>query len=295
MCTVPTVIHVSPHPDDESIAAPCTLLALRDADWQVINFSVGFGRADQQERRRAELLAALEIAGFEHRESSAMAGISRGDNLNRAYRTLSDELRTLIAETGAELVVGPHPRDGHHGHATVARAIRHAAWTVKTPVTWWMWSVWADLPRPTLIVDCDPRHLQISLDMLDQHAGENRRSDYRDMHLPIRHVNAIRGVEKALGFGATPDDRMRAITHAELLTEVRSEGRRWMIGATRVLDPMNTATTWTPLDDLAILSATRLRPFYRPFVLSALPRFDFPLRPFTVGPLPDRGAAEHRP
>ncbi|MGD9526170.1 MAG: PIG-L deacetylase family protein, partial [Pseudonocardia sp.] len=207
-----TVLHVSPHPDDESIAAPCTLLTLRDAGWRVVNFAVSMGRPEQAERRRAELRGALELAGFEHREPTAPIGISRGDQHGRACRALIPQIRNVIEETGAELIVGPHPRDSHHGHATVARAVREVVWQAGGSLTWWMWSVWADLPHPTLIVNCDPKHLQLSREMLDQHVGEYRRVDYRLMHEPVRQVNAIRGIEKVLGYGATPDEEHRRIT-----------------------------------------------------------------------------------
>ncbi len=133
---MPTVLHVSPHPDDESIAAPCTLLALQEAGWRVVNFAAGFGRPAQHDRRREELRAALRFVGFEHRESQAAPGISRGDNLNTAYRALAAELRLVVAETSADLVVGPHPRDGHHGHSTVARAIRKVVRNAPKPLTW---------------------------------------------------------------------------------------------------------------------------------------------------------------
>ena len=48
------VIHPHSHPDDESIAAPCTLLALKDAGWREVNFAASLGRpADRPRRRRS--------------------------------------------------------------------------------------------------------------------------------------------------------------------------------------------------------------------------------------------------
>ena len=32
-----TVLHLSPHPDDEIAGMPATLMALRDAGWRVVN------------------------------------------------------------------------------------------------------------------------------------------------------------------------------------------------------------------------------------------------------------------
>jgi hypothetical protein len=161
----------------------------------------------------------------------------------------------------------------------VARAVRQTVWGAKRPLQWWMWSVWADLPRPTLLVDCAPEHLAISMKMLDQHVGENSRNDYREMHDAVRAVNAVRGVEKVFGFGSVPDERLRRISRAELLTEVTVQRHRWMIGSPRVLDLDEgfRPPRWAELDDLSLLSSTRLRPLYNARVMSAFARIGHPV------------------
>lgn len=298
---MPTVIHVSPHPDDESIAVPCTLLSLQNAGWQLINLAVSMGR-HEPERRRAELAAALEIGGFVSHEfgapiegcplgralsDPAVAHISRGDDLGRARRDLAGELVRLIDLTDAALIIGPHPRDGHHGHQTVARAVREVVWRSRRPLVWWMWPVWSELPRPTLVVDCTPDRLAVSRKMLECHRGELGRTDYARMHEAIRVVNAVKGIEKAWGYGsgATPD--LKGIEHAELLTEVTVANRgrwnrRWRIGQPRLLDPGHPLAFddagWTDLDDMSLLSATRLRGLYRPWVMSLAARLGWPGR-----------------
>ena len=282
-----TVIHASPHPDDESIAAPCTLLALKDAGWRVINFAASLGRPADRPRRRRELEAALGLAGFEHRESTARAGISRGDDLGAACRALTAELTELLAETGAELIVGPHPRDGHHGHVTVARAVRQTVWQAEHPVTWWMWPLWIELSRPTLILECADKHLQLSKEMLEKYEGENARNDYREMHEAIRVVNAVRGVETVFGFGSARDARVdrnptRRAVHRGHGTQARLDGRR----PARPRPSHAVARRWNGLDDLSILSSTRLRPFYQAWVLSAHARFRHSVRRITAAPLP---------
>jgi LmbE family N-acetylglucosaminyl deacetylase len=284
---VHTVIHASPHPDDESIAAPCTLLALKDAGWRVINFAASLGRPADRPRRRRELEAALGLAGFEHRESEARVGISRGDDLGAACRALTAELTGLVNETGAELVVAPHPRDRHHGHLTVARAVRQTVWQAERPVTWWMWPLWAELLRPTLIAECAEKHLQLSKEMLEQYEGENARNDYREMHEATRLVNAVRGVETVFGFGSARDARLTGIRRAELFTEVTVQKHRWMVGIPRILDPNDAAAPrWDRLDDLSIMSSTRLRPFYKAWLLWAHARFRIPGHVVSVAPLP---------
>ena len=162
-------------------------------------------------------------------------------------------------------MIGPHPRDGHHGHETVARAIRQLVWTSRRPLTWWMWPLWADLPRPTLMVPCGEDHLRTSARMLDQHAGENDRNDYRALQTSMRVTNAVRGVETVFGFGSARGDAA-SVTSAELLTEVTAHRHRWFVGRPRTLDQPG---EWAPLDDLSILSSTRLRPLYRPWLLDA--------------------------
>ena len=245
------------------------------------------GRSADRPRRRRELEAALGLAGFEHRESTARAGISRGDDLGAACRALTAELTELLAETGAELIVGPHPRDKHHGHVTVARAVRQTVWQAERPVTWWMWPLWAELSRPTLISKCADKHIQLSKEMLEQYEGENARNDYREMHEATRVVNAVRGVETVFGFGSARDARLTGIRRAELFTEVTAGKNGWMVGVPRVLDPAHAvARRWDVLDDLSILSSTRLRPFYKAWVLSAHARFRIPGRRVTVAPLP---------
>jgi hypothetical protein len=223
-------------------------------------------------------MAALEIAGFEHYEASP-AAISRGDDLGAACGRLTGDLTELVRERDAELIIGPHPRDGHHGHATVARAVRQTVWAAQRPLQWWMWSVWADLPRPTLVVDCEPAHLATSMKMLEQHAGENGRNDYREMHDAVRAVNAVRGVEKVFGFGSAPGEQLRGISRAELLTEITARRHRWLIGSPRVLDLDGGVRPprWSALDDLSLLSSTRLRPFYNAAVMSAFARIGHPM------------------
>lgn len=280
---MPTVIHVSPHPDDESIAAPCALLTLRDAGWDVVNFACSLGREADHDRRGRELDAALGVAGFKGERAKRHISISRGDNLQEGMHALRHELTALVHDMNdVQLVVGPHPRDGHHGHATVARAIRQLMWTSKRPLTWWMWSIWSDLPRPTLLVECTDEHLAISQRMLDQYAGENERNDYRVMHLPIREVNAVRGAEKMLGYGSAARQYTGGIKYAELFTEIAFRGKAWRAGVPRILDTSdlqrNLGTRWEPLDDFSLLSSTRLRPFYRPILFSAHSRLGWKVK-----------------
>ena len=280
---MPTVLHVAPHPDDESIAAPCTLLALQRSGWKVVNYAVSLGRADDHDRRRQELEAAIGrtrvagCTGFENLILDPPMSISRGDNLHDSAQRLTAKLTRLIEERQPDLVVGPHPRDGHHGHVTVARAIRQALWLSHHRVVWWMWSIWSDLPIPTLIVSCADEDLVTSELMLKEYRGENQRSDYSAGTQARRIANAAFGIEKTLGWGSAPQERLpSAITHAELLTEVEvwrpplgPRPRLWRIGHPRLLDPDNAlAARWSILRDFSILTPARFRWLPRPTALS---------------------------
>ena len=275
---MPTVIHVSPHPDDESIAVPCTLLDLQGAGWDVVNFACSLGRPEAAERRGSELSAAMAVAGFECLVPDEPLAISYHDDREHAAKRLAAMLRRLIAERKAPLIVGPHPRDGHHGHTAVARAVRQVVWG-QPGLTWWMWSIWADLPRPTLVVDCSIDDIARSEQMLRQYEGENSRNNYLGMHRQIREVNVVRGIEKAFGFGVPLPERVLSIKHAELLTEIRREGLRWEVGRPRVFDPENPLPgEWDRLDDPSIMGTCSPRPLYWPPLLAASDKGHKPVR-----------------
>ena len=76
-----TVLHLSPHPDDEIAGAPATLMALRDAGWRVVNVACGLGRPAQHQRRRAEVEEACRRAGFELLVCDPPLPLSAGDDL----------------------------------------------------------------------------------------------------------------------------------------------------------------------------------------------------------------------
>ena len=86
-----TVLHLSPHPDDEVLGAGATLLGLREAGHRVINLACSLGRPEQQERRRAEVTEACRRAGFElivHDPPLALLGVQLSD--------AADQLRALL-------------------------------------------------------------------------------------------------------------------------------------------------------------------------------------------------------
>lgn len=226
-----TVLHVAPHPDDELVGAPATLLLLRAAGHRVVNLACSLGRPPQHERRLGEVTEACRRAGFELIVHEPPLAISRGDDLPAARQALADTLRRLVAELGAALVVAPSPHDGHHGHETVARATLDALGG-RAQARLWLWAIWGSLPLPTLYVRFGEETLAAALEALRAHAGELARNDYAALVRGRSLAAHALGSEQVFGLGAGD----RGGRYAELLTEVAGGDGDWWAGAARELD-----------------------------------------------------------
>ncbi|MCA1572194.1 MAG: PIG-L family deacetylase [Chloroflexi bacterium] len=228
-----TVLHVAPHPDDESLGAPCTLLGLAERGAQVVVVACGLGQPADHARRRAELESATAAAGFEMVVRDPPAALSSGDDLDAAQRELVPWVIQLLDGYNADLVVGPHRHDVHPAHETVAAVIADAVPAARRPPVWWAWSIWADLREPTLLVPCSNRLVEQALAVLECYSGEVARNHYPAMLRAAGRLDVVRGVERVLGFGAAA---LPGVCHAELLTEFGWDGRAWRRGVPRV-DP----------------------------------------------------------
>ena len=224
-----TVIHLSPHPDDEIAGMPATLMALRDAGWRVVNVACGLGRPAQHQRRRAEVEEACRRARFDLVTCDPPLPLSAGDDLASAEDTLVELLGQMLAEFAPALVGSPSPHDGHHAHELVGRAARRALEAHPgTAPPLWLWGVWADLPFPTLIAPFDRSRLAEIQHALAAHASELARLPL-DRMLEARGVlNAGVGEERVHGSGLTGDP---AVEFAELLCEVVLTPAGWRLGA----------------------------------------------------------------
>ena len=213
-------LHFSPHPDDELIGAPATLMALRDAGWRIVNVACGLGRPEQRGRREAELHEACRRAGFELRiptpqEAVALVGAE-------------------IAGSNPRIVLSPSPHDRHPGHELVGRAVRDALRGAPHPApAWWMWGLWDALPLPTLGTAFGARRLEEALAALSAHRGELQRNDYRRLVVGRAAMNASLAPELLFGFGV--EARPQA-SYVELLTEVVRSEDAWLLGSRRWLD-----------------------------------------------------------
>lgn len=230
-----TVVHFSPHPDDELIGAPATLMALRDAGWRVVNVACGLGRPAQHARREAEVRDAAGRARFEPRIERPPVAMSSGDDSSAARERLLEIVRRELDDLQPQIVVSPNPHDRHHAHELVGAAVRDtlAERGGDTP-RWWMWGLWSSLPLPTLATAFDAARVEEILAALDAYRGELKRNDYRRFVRARAEMNASMGPELTFGFGSEPPPGIRFV---ELLTEaVRVDGC-WLLGRARWLDP----------------------------------------------------------
>jgi LmbE family N-acetylglucosaminyl deacetylase len=226
------VLHLSPHPDDELIGAPATLMALRDAGWRIVNLACGLGsRPEQRDRREGELREACRLAGFELllADADPPAGIA-----------------AAIEGIDPQIVVSPGPGDHHPAHRRVATLAREAlgARGAAAP-RWWMWALWGALERPSLATAFDAARLREIHGALSAHRQELRRNDYRRLVRGRSEAAACLAPELLFGFGSEGERRPE---FAELLCEaVRAEGS-WRLGSPRWLDPRSPLAPASEID-----------------------------------------------
>ncbi len=250
------VLHISPHPDDELMGAPATLMALRDAGHEVTNLALTLGREADHERRRAELTEACRRAGFALRIVDPPILMSSGDDLLAAEAAVRDHIAAALSGPDPpDLIVGPGPHDVHHGHEMTGRAIRDVLAASSDSVPWWMWAIWGDLPMPTVVTALDDKRVGEITEALSAHAGEMERADHRVQIEARTRVAATLAAEKIFGFGAP------ALTtdRAEVVTEVMRRDGYWLLGAPRALDALHPLATPRSLRVDAWLNAPSAR------------------------------------
>ena len=228
------VLHFSPHPDDELIAAPATLMALRDAGWRIINVACSLGRAGQRRRRETELREACHRAGFELCVPKRPVPISpSGDSLATQVE-LTDLAGEVLARVAPAIVLSPGPGDLHRSHQVVFRAVRDAI-AERGPAAprWWMWALWGSLPQPTLGTAFGQERLEEALAALAAYEGELARNDYRRLVRARAEMSAVLAPELLFGFGSAARSEAG---YVELLTEVALSEARWLLGRPRWLD-----------------------------------------------------------
>jgi LmbE family N-acetylglucosaminyl deacetylase len=229
----PTVLHVAPHPDDDALGCPGALLHLRDRGWQIVSVLASLGFPAQQERRRAEFEEASRRAEFVPVVLDPPLDISLPDDLGQATDRVAFELPQIAFEYDATVVVSPSPHDVHHGHETVARGVQRAMEVLPSSTRWWMWGIWGDLPAPNVFFPFAETALERMLHVLEAYEGELARNDYRRLLTGRANANAVLGSERVFGFGSPAAS---SLPYAEVLTEVRRIGGRWMASGAHHLD-----------------------------------------------------------
>ncbi len=229
----PTVLHVAPHPDDEALGCPGALLHLLDRGWEVVSVIASLGFPHERERRRAEFEEASRRANFVPVFLEPPLGISLHDDLAGATDRVASELPGIVSSHGASVIVSPSPHDVHHGHEAVARGVQRALGSLPPTVRWWMWGIWGDLPAPNVFYPFGESALARMLHILDAYEGELERNDYRRLLSGRALSNAVLGSERVFGFGTAAAS---ALPYAEVLTEVRRVGERWMASKAHHLD-----------------------------------------------------------
>jgi LmbE family N-acetylglucosaminyl deacetylase len=227
------VLHLSPHPDDELIGSPATLLALQSFGFKIINVACSLGRKEDRTRRKAELEEACRRVGFDLIIPPNLPGISAGDDLVKAENALANIVQNLIAEIKPAILFSPSPHDGHHGHEVIGRVARRAI--EGSLVRWWMWGLWADLPVPNIVTPFNEDKLSQILYGLEAHAGEIERNDYRKLVSARASANAILAAERVFGFGSQSIDT----PYAEVVMEAVPFEGDLLLGSARILQANN--------------------------------------------------------
>jgi LmbE family N-acetylglucosaminyl deacetylase len=230
---VNTVVHVSPHPDDEALGAPATLLLLRRAGWRVVNAVVSLGRSSDHARRRDEARDAAGRGRFELVLPDEPFPISDPADHDLVEPQVAEWLAEVVAHHEPALAISPSPHDAHPAHEVVARATRTVIAQLARPTPWWVWGLWADLPCPNLYVPFDDDVLSDAREVLSAYTGELARNDYVRLLEARAAANAVLGSERVFGFGS---DRASPLPYAELLTEQWSVDGTWRAGPRRVFD-----------------------------------------------------------
>jgi hypothetical protein len=199
----------------------------------VVSVLTSQGFPSQWDRRKAEFSEASVRAGFVPVFLEPPLGISLTDDLALASDRVAAELPGIVATHDATVVVSPSPHDVHHGHECVARGVQRAMDELPSSVRWWMWGIWGDLPAPNVFFPFGEAELTRMLHILEAYQGELERNDYRRLLTGRALTNAVLGSERVFGFGSPAAS---SLPYAELLTEVRREGGRWMASEAHHLD-----------------------------------------------------------
>jgi LmbE family N-acetylglucosaminyl deacetylase len=151
---VTSVLVVGAHPDDEAVGCGGALLCharARDAIRAVFLTSGeagGHGIENAGAIREHEALVASRILGI-----GDLQFWREPDGRLRARRALVARVRAALAETHADVVYAPHPRDDHPDHRAAARIVREALGGARSRAELWHYEIWSPLSQIDHVVD----------------------------------------------------------------------------------------------------------------------------------------------
>ena len=245
------VLHVSPHPDDEAVGCPVLYRALADSGLHVVNLLTSLGHPGDHERRRAEAERASDLAGT---ELVVLDDAVATADLGEYEDVVASAVAAQVARGDVSAVLAPSPHDNHPRHEAAGRATLRAL--EGADITLLLYAVWGSLPLPTAVLPCDEAALDSAEELLRCYSGEVDRNDFVAL---VRHralAARILAAEQVFGFGAVQD---LPGVGAELVTEVRHRGGRWLAGVPRLLDPAALVAEPSDRDVTAWLTATSPR------------------------------------
>jgi len=223
------VLHVSPHPDDEAVGCPALYRALADSGQHVVNLLTSLGHPGDRTRRRDEAQRASDLAGT---ELVVLEDAVAAPDLAAFEDLVTTALAKQAAGGDVLAVLAPSPHDNHPRHEAIGRATLRAL--EGTDVTVLLYAVWGSLPLPTAAFPCDDAALDGAEELLRCYAGEVDRNDYVALVRHRAHAARVLAAEQVFGFGSVQD---LPGVGAEVFTEVRRRGGRWLAGRPRLLEP----------------------------------------------------------
>lgn len=206
-----TLLHISPHPDDEILGAPGTCLSAVQAGWRVVVLPVTLGRAHESDRRRGELVAACRSAAL---ELDLADEPQRSDRLEVA--TTSDRIRAAILRANPAAVLAPDVSDRHPTHALIATATLAALAESDLPRVLWTYALWGEISNPNLLFRFGPDILDRARRALEHHHSQLDRLPLEALLTSRARLAAITGARN-IGMGRDQVDE--SLPFADLLGE----------------------------------------------------------------------------
>lgn len=261
----PLLLQVSPHADDEILGAPSLTLAARDAGWRVVNL-LCFVSAPDHDRRLAEVRGAATALDIELRVASdrLLRARPRVDP-GTACSLVQAEVSTLIEELSPRIISSPSPHDVHLAHEAAAGGVRAALEAADSDAWWAMWGLWGELPIPTTVAGYEPNRMAEAQAALSLHRSQIERIDLPGALEARSRWNAAMGPELVMGHGYRPPPG-GGLQWADMLTETRLTGGRWMAATPRVITDKELLDepTWGTRDLTSWLHAPSAVSLFRP-------------------------------